>query len=208
MISKTARFFKKYATTLLFFILTALAHSGNHNTQQSKTELGEAIKLNSKWEQPRLLMADINFRERNSSEAINQLNIILKDNPSNIQARLLLGDAYLSKRDIPGAAREYDAVIKYSPNNPVGYIQSSKVLLYQKKEKEALVRLERALSLQPDNVNALQLIASVCLSKKIRTKLLKEYSNKLKLCRKILFSIACWDHSTRQKKMWLPLKVI
>ncbi|MCK7506646.1 MAG: tetratricopeptide repeat protein [Desulfobacterales bacterium] len=44
--------------------LTALAHSGNRNIQQAKAALGEAIKLNPKWEQPRLLMADINFREK------------------------------------------------------------------------------------------------------------------------------------------------
>jgi len=79
----------------------------------------------------------------------------LKDSPKVIQAHLMLGNAYLLKRDLTKAQKSFEEVIKIAPQNPMGYFHMGRVLFAQKKEKEALVQLEKALSLQPNFIDAL-----------------------------------------------------
>jgi len=57
-------------------------------------------------------------------------------------------------------------VIEIAPNNPVGYFQMGRVLLAQKKAKEALPQFEKALSLQPNFLEALNFIVAIYLNQK------------------------------------------
>ena len=119
--------------------LIAMAHYGNRNMQQAKAALAEAVTLNPKAEEPRLLLAEIQLREGSAGQdqAIDGLNAVLKDHPGSVQAHLLLGNGYLLKRNLPEATKVFENLIKIAPNNPVGYTQMGRILLIQKKEKEA-----------------------------------------------------------------------
>ena len=91
----------------------------------------------------------MSLREGNASEAITSLQNMLKDDPRNIQMHVFLGNAYLAKRDMQNARKIFEKVIEMAPNNPVGYSQLGRVLLIQKKENEALDRLETASPCSP-----------------------------------------------------------
>ena len=51
---------------------SAMAHVGNRNIQQAKASLAEASKLNPKWDEPKLALAEMSLREGNTNEAIIQ----------------------------------------------------------------------------------------------------------------------------------------
>ena len=44
--------------------LMAVTHAGNRNTQLAKSSLGEAIKADPKWDEARLLLAEIQLKRR------------------------------------------------------------------------------------------------------------------------------------------------
>ena len=70
------------------------------------------------------------------------------------------------KGDAPKAGKASEEVIQIAPQNPVGYYQQAGALLAQKKEKEALIQLEKALSLQPNYLEALDLLVGLYLNQK------------------------------------------
>jgi len=98
--------------------------------------------------------------------AMEEAREVLKRDPKSIQARLIIGGVYLFKNDIPKATKSYEEVIQIAPNNPIGYFQMGRVLLTQKKAKEALPQFEKALSIQPNFLEALNLIVAIYLDQK------------------------------------------
>ena len=85
------------------------------------------------------------------------------------------------KRNLPDATKVFENLIKIAPNNPVGYTQMGRILLIQKKEKEALASLEKALSLQPNYMDPLQLIVSAHMSRKEPQKAIERVEQQVQL---------------------------
>jgi tetratricopeptide (TPR) repeat protein len=144
----------------------ALTLTGRGNYQQVKNELGETIKLNPKWAEPRMLLAELILREGDAQQAIDEVQNVLKDYPNNAQAYEILGDAHLQQKNLHEASKAYQLLIKYAPNNPVGYVEMGRILFIQKKEKDAISYLDKALALHPGDVSALRFTTTYYLSKK------------------------------------------
>jgi tetratricopeptide (TPR) repeat protein len=144
----------------------ALAHMGNKDIQQAKTELAEAVKLNPRYIEARLVLADLQAKSGAQDLAIEQAQEILKLNPQVTQAQMIMANAYLAKKDLPKATKTAEAMIQGAPNNPVGYYELGRVFLLQKKDKEAQAQLEKALSLQPNFLEALNLLVGIDVSRK------------------------------------------
>jgi len=98
--------------------------------------------------------------------AIQEAQEVVKRESRSFQGHLILGNAYFLKRNIPKAIQSFDGLIQIAPNNPIGYFQKGRVLLIQKKEKEALAQLEKTLSLQPNFLDALNLMVGVYINQK------------------------------------------
>jgi tetratricopeptide (TPR) repeat protein len=98
--------------------------------------------------------------------AIEEAQEVLKREPKSVQAHLIVIDAYLIKKDSSRAQKTSDDLIQIAPDNPIGYFQRGRIFLAQKKEKEAIAQLEKALSIQPDYLEALNLIVALHVSQK------------------------------------------
>ncbi len=109
-------------------------------------------------------------------------------NPNNLQAQMMLGNASLAKGDIAKASKTFEGAVRLAPQNPIGYFQVGRVLLIQKKGKEALVQLEKALSLQPDYLEALNLVVAIQLSQKDHQKAIARVEAQIRAARTALQS--------------------
>lgn len=75
-----------------------LAHLGNKDIQQAKTEMTEAVNLNPGWSEPRFLRADMTLQAGAFDLAIEDAQEILKNEPKSYRATLILGIAYFKQK--------------------------------------------------------------------------------------------------------------
>jgi tetratricopeptide (TPR) repeat protein len=91
---------------------------------------------------------------------------VLKRQPQSIQANLILGNAYFNKRNGVRAQHYFGEIIRIAPANPIGYFHMGRTLLAQRRNSEALTQFEKALSIQPNFLEALQSIVAIHISQK------------------------------------------
>ncbi len=138
-----------------------LAHLGNRDLNQAKTHLSEATRLNPRWLEPRLHLADILASSGSYDQALAEIQTVLKQDPLNIRGLLRAGEYSMMKKDYAGAERILSHAIGDAPRNPELHLSRGRALLHQRKEQEALADFEQVLKLRPDYLEALRLITAV-----------------------------------------------
>ncbi len=185
-----------------------LAYLANRDVQQAKSELTEALKLNPDWMEARVLLADLHLRTGAPDLAIEEAQKVLEKDPKSSQAQLILVNAYFQKRDGQKANKAVDDLIQVAPNNPVAYYQKGRVLLAQRKEKEALSQFEKALSLQPNYVEALSLIVAVHLQQKENKRAIERVEAQIKVSPQNPFFYAMLGNLSNRIRTWQRLRPI
>jgi tetratricopeptide (TPR) repeat protein len=98
-----------------------------------------------------------------------------------IRARLILGDAYLSQKDLMRAEKAFEGLIQMNPGHPMGYYQMGRTLLAKRNEKEAFIQFEKALLIQPNFLQALDLIVAIYVNRRENKKAVERGEAQIKV---------------------------
>ena len=111
-------------------------------------------------------MAQIYFRQKKGDLAMSQLEIVLKDNPKDIDAHSLRGAIFLVEGKGLEAVTEFRTVVQEDPFDPKGYYQLARAHLLSGERHLAIDNLKKALSINPHQREALDLIVNLYLGEK------------------------------------------
>jgi len=111
--------------------------------------------------------------------ALTEAEQVIQEDPSNWKAHILFGDAAVSKGEIKRGEESYGKVIALAPKEPVGYFRMGVLRRAQKKESEALTLFEKAMSLNPNLIDALSQIVADHLTKGDTQKALQRVSTQI-----------------------------
>jgi len=138
-----------------------LAFLAKNDPAQARRELTDAVKLSPAMPEARTGLAALHLAEGNTDLAIEHASAAIQLNPLRVQPVIILGDAYLRKGDLSKAKTIYEAFIKAAPKEPLGYYKLALIARAEKKDDEALARLEEALAANPNFVDPLAQIVSI-----------------------------------------------
>jgi len=99
--------------------------------------LTEAVKLNPNWIEARLTVAELHLGTGAVDLALEEAREVLKRDPNRFRPVSSL-EMFIFLKRISQSDEIYEEVIQIAPNNAIGYFHLGRVLLAQKKEKEAL----------------------------------------------------------------------
>src|SRR5215471_3659453 len=88
------------------------------------------------------------------AEASLEFRTALQQNPSLSDVRLKLGDTYMQMNDPRNALREYVRAADVLPNSVEAQIKAGELLLAARQFEDAKTRAEKAIALDPKNVEA------------------------------------------------------
>jgi cytochrome c-type biogenesis protein CcmH len=97
------------------------------------------------------------------TELAEQLRQRMEENPDNAEGWFLLGRTYMRMQNYAQAAQAYEQVVRLVPDEPAGLLSLADATIMRdgmRTGPEALALLEKALSIDPDNVTALWLLGN------------------------------------------------
>lgn len=120
--------------------------------------LEKSIEISPTYSPPRLAMADLYIDQNMSSLAVEQLMQVVNYHPDMSDTWGRLGDIYQNEGYFYESAGYYQNAIKIKPNSVAFHISLGEVLIHMQNPEEAKPVLEKAVSLAPKNIKALQLL--------------------------------------------------
>ena len=134
----------------------ARAYLLNNDTAEALTTLNEVIKLNPDFVDAVILRANLNIRKGDLAQAISSLEALLKQQPYLAQAYLLLIDAHLAKKEPDQALAACRRMSDQFPKSPEVQVVYGSVLSRENQLAEARQAFERALTLYPGYLPAIE----------------------------------------------------
>ena len=143
------------------YVGLARGHLLNKEEALALDNLKKAVSINPRYKEALDLILNFYIRDKFYDDAIGLVKEIVGKDPENLLAISRLGDLYLIKGDIEGAGNTFRQLQEKAPENPEGFIKMG--LVYGKKKDYAAAEreLERALALQPENINILTKIVEL-----------------------------------------------
>ncbi len=153
----------------------ALALLGQGKGALAEKNLVKAVELNPRLVDARILLAERYLRQRNNTLAREQVDAVLKMAPRNVKGLMLKGSLEVLEGKRRAAESTYRQVIAVKPDYAPAYVRLG--LLYQlsKRNTEARKTLEKALEVNPRQVDALALLVGNHLRE-------NDFAGALKLC--------------------------
>ncbi len=144
----------------------ALAYLLNGETPKAMGSLREALALERGYGPAALLLAELDIRVGDSTEAVSLLTQLIKSQPDNSQAHFLLATAYLAQRQPNLALEVYRQMARAFPRN--AQIPRLMGLVYESEHETARAReaFENSLELQPGYLPALENVTGMDLASK------------------------------------------
>jgi tetratricopeptide (TPR) repeat protein len=136
-----------------YYLGSALARAGRVNEGQS--ELDAANKMMRIYPEAVTELAAVNIRQRIPRASIGDAERLVRTTPRSMTARRVLGDLLIAARRPAEASETFRAAIKDSPERPEPHYWLGVSLAQEGKKAEATKELETALTMGPDNKEAL-----------------------------------------------------
>jgi tetratricopeptide (TPR) repeat protein len=128
--------------------------------------LGIAVKLDPKFQQAVLLLADVKIRKRVPAAAQALLIPFVTERPQVAQAQYLLGTAYLAQQKPRDALQVYRHMAESFPKDPQPPFLAGQILLAERRPAEARKELEKSLEVSPTYAPAIEALVNLDLAGK------------------------------------------
>ncbi|HEX5399666.1 MAG TPA: tetratricopeptide repeat protein [Verrucomicrobiae bacterium] len=148
------------------FYQLALAYVAGGDTDKAADSLNQALRLNPRYVEANLALADIQIRTGNAGSAVASLQQLTQEQPRLAPAQLLLALGYRVQGNLDGAAQIYRVLAQANPTNAQFPLLLGTTLVQEKKNDEARTQFDTALKLAPDNMQALDQLVRLDLSEK------------------------------------------
>lgn len=133
----------------------AIAHLSNKDINRAVGELGQAMRIDPRMANAKLLLSDLKVRQGDYDAAIPLLKSYLEEYPKSEQAWQMLIRAQQASQRLNDALQSAESLRKALPNNPAGALQLGFILRQQTNNAAARRAFDEALRLDPR-----QLVAS------------------------------------------------
>ncbi|MFA5905245.1 MAG: tetratricopeptide repeat protein [Desulfobacula sp.] len=150
----------------LFRVAAGYKTAESWERKLAKDELTRVVEIDPGFINARLLLIDINIEDKEIGSAKQNILTVLQKDPQNIQALILEGKLKLLENDLTGAEKIYLAILERQPDFASGYVSLGLALNGMKKTKEALDALDKALNINPNQMDALNYKVSIHMQKK------------------------------------------
>ena len=134
--------------------------------ERADENLSIAVKLDPKFQQAVLLLADVKIRKGVPAAAQDLLIPFVKEQPQVAQAQYLLGAAYLAQQKPGDALEVYRHMAESFPKDPQPSFLAGRLLLAERRPAEARKALEKSLEASPIYAPAIELLVNLDLAEK------------------------------------------
>src|SRR5262249_21794035 len=122
--------------------------------EEAESSLSEAVKLNPRFDQAILLLAELKIRKGNPAAAVDLLIPVTKERPQIAQAQYLLATGYLGLGKGDQALAVYRQMTELFPQDPRPSFLTGNILLAQGQQQEARKAFEKSAEISPDYLPA------------------------------------------------------
>jgi tetratricopeptide (TPR) repeat protein len=148
----------RYQLALAYLLYAKDANAGNSRNAVDNAirSLNEAVNLEPRFDQPALLLAELNIRKGNPAAAVDLLVPVMKERPQVAQAQYLLASAYLAQQKQDQALAVYRQMTELFPKDPQPSFLIGSVLLAQGQQADARKAFEKSNEISPDYLPAVE----------------------------------------------------
>ncbi len=129
---------------LLLAEKTTSAVDSRSAVESAETSLSEAIKLEPRFDQAKLLLAELKIRKGSPTAAMDLLEPLVKERPQVARAQWLLAAAYLNQGKTDQALGVYEQMAQLFPRDPQSSYLAGRILLAQGERAGARKAFEKA----------------------------------------------------------------
>jgi tetratricopeptide (TPR) repeat protein len=134
--------------------------------EEAERSLSEAIKLNPRFDQAILLLAEFKIRKGSPAAGVELLEPLTKERPQIAQAQYLLASAYLAQQKKDEALAVYSRMTELFPKDPQPSFLAGGILLGQGQQQEARKAFEKSAEISPDYLPATERLVDLDLAAK------------------------------------------
>ena len=145
----------------LFRVAAGYKTAESWENKLAKDELLRAVEIDPGFINARLLLIDIDLGAKDIKSARQHIAAVLQKDPQNLQAMILAGKLKILENDLAGAEKIYLSILERDPNFASGYVSLGLSLHGMKKIKEALDAFDKALGINPNQMDALNYKVSI-----------------------------------------------
>ena len=150
----------------IFRVAAGYETSESWERKLATDELQEALKIAPSLISPRLLLIDILLGNKETVKAKRHIHYILKRKPKDIQALIFAGKLKILEQDLAGAEKIYQFILEQQPDFSAGYVSLGLALKGMEKPDQALKAFDRALEINPNQMDALHHKVNIYMQKK------------------------------------------
>jgi tetratricopeptide (TPR) repeat protein len=132
----------------------------------AERNLVDAIKLDPRFDQASLLLAELKIRKGSPAAAVDLLAPIVRERPQIAQAQSLLATAYLAQQKRDEALAIYRKMTELFPKDPQPPFLAGSILLAQGQQSEARKAFERSSEINPDYLPPVEKLVDLDLAEK------------------------------------------
>jgi tetratricopeptide (TPR) repeat protein len=121
------------------------------NSQAAINDYQMAVRLNSRYIDPRLALAGIYMEGDRLTDAINECNTILSLDNKNTQAYLLRSKVYVKQLNMPDAINDISRILLIEPENADMFFLRGQYYQMFNQNINAITDFTKAISLRPDD---------------------------------------------------------
>jgi tetratricopeptide (TPR) repeat protein len=124
--------------------------------ERAEMSLKDAIKLNPRFDQATVLLAELMLRKGNPAVAVDLLAPLTKERPQVAPAQYLLATSYLAQQKSDQALAVYRQMTELFPKDPQPSFLAGSILLGQGQQQEARQAFEKSVEISPDYLPAIE----------------------------------------------------
>src|SRR5262249_15990753 len=138
------------ARAYLLYAKSAGVVGSGRAVETAASRLDEAVKLNPRFEQAILLLAELKIRKGVPAAAVDLLVPLIKERPQIAQAHYLLASAYLAQQKRDEALAVYRQMTELFPKDPQPPFLVGSILLAQGQQADARKAFEKSVEISLD----------------------------------------------------------
>lgn len=127
---------------------------------KARIEAQNAAQVEPKNAKARYLLALVAEQDQEFRQMFGHLTVVVDEDPGNVDARLKLGTLYFLGQAWNEAAEQADALLKLAPQDSRVHLLNARVLIQKGDRAGGMAEVDKALELDPDNVEAILLKAA------------------------------------------------